>query len=96
MELTGKCKEDFEKWYDTLDDYYHLELMPKNMLYGVREDYFDSVGIYVEMETRLFDHEHTVYICYKRKYTRVGRYKTRQEARDAAIEKANEIRNSYL
>ena len=59
MELTGKCKEEFEKWlydlkfnnevYDNLDAYGDLtwEQYPLSMQWGVYVDYFDSVGIYV-------------------------------------------------
>ena len=53
MKLTGKCKEDFEKWYDISDiegtpesvewfDFYH-----SSMQYGVYVDFFDSVGFYI-------------------------------------------------
>ena len=110
MELTGKCLQDFKQFCllnnsfrpDRDGDLYsevfgdYVFNMPKNMLYGVYEDYFDSVGVYIQIETRLFDHEHPVYIDFKRDYKRVGIYKKRPEARDAAIEKANEIRNAYL
>jgi regulation of enolase protein 1 (concanavalin A-like superfamily) len=61
MKLTGKCKEDFEKWYDmeylfglhhilkfTLDDFYSLPL--KALQYGVYVDFFDSVGIMLSIE----------------------------------------------
>ena len=53
MELTGKCKEEFLKWYkdvfsikeDIHDDGNSLNYMPHSMRYGVYVDYFDSVGI---------------------------------------------------
>jgi|TARA_R110000824_G_scaffold71176_1_gene182416 hypothetical protein len=58
MELTGKCKEEFEKWVFTKDantylrfiglrDFYNL---PNAMRYGVLVDYFDSVGIQIGIE----------------------------------------------
>ena len=105
MKLTGKCKEEFEKWllycgvygeyeYHLDEDLVsHFENLKTSMKYGVYVDFFDSVGIYVQIETRLFDNEHPVYIYHKRNYTRVGRYKKRPEARTTAIEKANEIYN---
>ena len=109
MKLTGKCKEDFEKWLNSSEKYirinpilnveidlnniYIFGLLTTSMQYGVLVDFFDSVGVYIQIETRLFDNEHPVYIYYKRNYTRVGRYKKRPEARTLAIEQANEIYN---
>ena len=83
MELTGKCKEDFEKWWVndweihnksvgelTLTAWYKL---PDSMKYGVFIDYFDSVGLSITIDP-------------------LGET-TRPEARTSAIEKANEIYN---
>ena len=93
MKLTGKCKVDFKKWL-SYDVFNGLQIrLTDSMKYGVYVDFFDSVGVYIQIETRLFDNEHPVYIYYKRNYTRVGRYKKRPEARIAAIEQANEIYN---
>lgn len=60
MELTGKCKKDFEKWY--ADTYYGeqrktiqnlhrvvFDCLPDNKKYGVYEDFFDSVEIRIEI-----------------------------------------------
>ena len=60
MELTGKCKDDFEKWYlkdmdidedeffngDTILSLFYSER--ESMQYGVYVDFFDSVGILIE------------------------------------------------
>ena len=63
MKLTGKCREDFEKWFMSSDvfnlNFLHLQNIqvfdrtkhfykyPDSMQYGVYVDFFDSVGIYV-------------------------------------------------
>jgi hypothetical protein len=63
MKLTGKCKEDFDKWYHKTYSYNGNESTPSLekkpyvdigfynynslMQYGVYVDFFDSVGIYV-------------------------------------------------
>ena len=68
MELTGKCKEDFDKWmliddkviiklsdigYNyTLTKSEIFRLLTDSMKYGVYLDYFDSVGLLMEMENR--------------------------------------------
>ena len=140
MKLTGKCKEDFDKWkkYRWMDDglvqvspVHHLmfdvatrfDQLPEAMKYGVLVDFFDSVGIdmyvlpifgkkcgydsfkrggwcfeiltnspceYLDwsmLNQNLHDHEDSDSegILYS--------YKTRPQARTAAIEKANEIYN---
>jgi hypothetical protein len=108
MKLTGKCKEDFEKWFTDSDNHkgfdeeqialdrkYRLNLfyqLTQSMKYGVYVDFFDSV----EDKTRI------------RILPRVSRgwdgyftelkeclqiHSSRKEANDAAIEKANEIYN---
>lgn len=54
MELTGKCKEDFEKWYayEVYPDVHHVfgmqeyyNAIPFSMQYSIYLDFFDSVGI---------------------------------------------------
>ena len=105
MKLTGKCKEDFEKWFK--DKYAGVHIMgmgywgrfyslPFSMQYGVYVDFFDifgtTISVFEEMiDGRYFDfiiseangnfHQNDVY------------YRTRQEAREQAIEKANKIYN---
>jgi hypothetical protein len=62
MKLTGKCKEDFENFVilntfkerskkgyiiaDFKDDFNEL---PESMKYGVYVDFFDSVGLFIEI-----------------------------------------------
>lgn len=87
--LTGKCKEDFEKWYAltnlTGDEFpmpHILEFYtyPFSMQYGVYVDFFDSHFIDVVLE--------------EWNITSVMEKHNRLEARQKAIEKANEIYNS--
>ena len=99
MKLTGKCKEEFEKWYDLSDITTHWrvwEFMCDSMQYGVYVDFFDSVGIQVsnrpyfdtfEWRVDMIDHEK------KKVNTNSDTELTRHEARTAAIEKANELFN---
>ena len=100
MELTGKCKKEFDKWFNnrlfTSLEYLHKVFYntSESMQYGVYVDFFDSVDIFIQIETRIFDKEHPCYIYSKTVYNRVGIFKTRAEARTAAIEKANEIYNN--
>tara|TARA_R110000803_G_scaffold76454_2_gene141093 strand:+ start:1136 stop:1474 length:339 start_codon:yes stop_codon:yes gene_type:complete len=107
MKLTGKCKEEFEKWYKNTNIWVnHLDTqeflsLPQSLQYGVYVDFFDSVGIYISM---MASHSHAVDsrfhgfdICVEGDgfcYDIDMGYKTRPEARTKAIEKANEIYNN--
>ena len=99
MELTDKCKVDFEKWYNKT---YSRELvystmnetlimtLPIPFVYGVYVDFFDSVNLPINInsygngESWQYDIT-TMPIIYDAL--------TRQEARTEAIKKANEIYN---
>lgn len=123
MILTGKAKEDFEKWLLTdgneiikngtieYDLYYMCKYMiPQNMVNSKIIDWFDSVGIYINVSPNYLDHD--------RKYSE-GDFKsvinfkngtstksvdypfeyvlkpcTRHQATEQAIIKANEIYNN--
>jgi len=100
MKLTGKCKEDFEKWRISKKDSYlkHCffeELMP-SMQFGVYVDFFDSVGIRIlidmDFENEVYD-KFALYIEYKKNsFCNYGmNFKTRPEARTEAVKRANEI-----
>lgn len=108
MKLTGKCKEEFEKWLKTNDnitrsDYNFFEYVSFNMQYGVYVDFFDSVDLYIEIFTVMEWGENihdlgdwNFIIHYKGDVESevYGKdYKTRQEAREKAIEKAQSIYN---
>ena len=96
MNLTGKCKEDFEKWYEKHNlkvSWVSLDLifkhLPDSMQYGVYIDFFDSVGIIIEVT---YDNLPMEFDCYVNNEKWTGFF-TRQEARTKAIEKASEIYN---
>lgn len=114
MKLTGKCKEDFEKWLIDNDQYggvvvfsdrqvlseedYVVLLydMHESMQYGVYVDFFDSVGIKFWI-TPYYNHDLGVmneWGSYDEKGLMGVTQKTRQEARQKAIEKANELYNT--
>jgi len=114
MKLTGKCKDDFEKWvekqkFSILHDVGErqmnivplgdmFEQLHDSMQYGVMVDFFDSVGIEIEI-TRDIDWEDKVilgWVYYIENYENNKWYDSRQEAREQAITKANEIYNSKL
>ena len=100
MEITGKCKAEFEKWFTNSDNHqgfdaeqialdrkYRLKVFYQlypSMQYGVYVDFFDSVGI----NSSSFSH----YEFYKCNLDNTL-FHTRPEARTAAIEKANELYN---
>ena len=104
MELKGKCKEDFEKWlaelpikaillsYDEFDagEPYLFKELPNSFKYGVYIDFFDSVGIYIGVNS----YEKQKYWIGHAGGLMSKKLKTRHEARTKAIEKAVEIYNS--
>jgi len=105
MELTEKCKEDFEAWYlktieikigniELLSKTVKFYLLPPSMQYGVYVDFFDSVGIYIEASHLNTTGKYGVGISDKDGYLLTIKTETRHEARQKAIEKANEIYNS--
>jgi hypothetical protein len=108
MELTGKCKENFNIWfterhegdfeYLTVGANYHavhLECLRPSMQYGVYVDFFDSVWIYMSINPIENDAYERMYQVYEDE-NHIISCETRPEARTAAIEKANEIYNYKL
>jgi len=84
MRLTGKCKEDFEKWRISKKDSYlkHCffeELMP-SMQYGVYVDFF-AIQL-IEVDKIMMEH-----------YKLMSSYTLKDHCRKLAIEQANEIYN---
>ena len=103
MKLTGKCKEAFEKWYietrykgenNRLSIFYCLVFhhKPDSEKYGVYVDFFDSVGIVLN-STGVFPIDIYGFGYSVNLNSNSIHFKTRPEARKAAIEKANEIFN---
>ena len=108
MELTGQCKEAFEKWFiDKELQLYIIEdlhcamvdfyKMYPSMQYGVYVDFFDSVGIYIDVVVIVCGFELSIWKRNIEKdvycVSRLVDSKTRHEARAKAIETANEIYN---
>ena len=99
MKLTGKCKEDFEKWYweNVYDTMIKWDALTFSMQYGVYVDFFDSVGIdvYVASSPNHKSYYFSVGKLFKWE-TVTKQMETRHEARTKAIEKANEIYNEKM
>ena len=107
MELTGKCKEEFEKWFepplkDELDPWeiaLHGTMVAgfythrTSMQWGVLVDYFDSVGIIIEAYKYSLN---LGYGCMINNNSPKKGFTTMDESRIAAIEKAGELRNEVL
>jgi hypothetical protein len=95
MKLTGKCKEDFEKWrmkqnYDVDAPFFYD--LKYSMQYGVYVDFFDVLETkeekqFIPLITRGIDYFYVTINGI------MDRYNSRPEARTAAIEKANELYN---
>lgn len=93
MKLTGNCKDEFEKWYrknNTHSRWVQFEIAGNSMKFGVYVDFFDSVGILINISPLNFPLDNNFWSSVNGK---VKYHKTRPEARTAAIEKANEIHN---
>lgn len=109
MILTGKCKDDFEKWHreqkPEMGHWYSImnfNNLPNSMKYGVYVDFFEAYDILIRIvDSYSFDgvlkyyvmHSGTVLIKSKDK-KKAWYFETRQQARTKAIEKANEIYNN--
>ena len=107
MKLTNKAKEQFEKWYlkelnpveytpeDESDDYAFYNL-PESLQWGVMQDFADSLGydLYITKDSPVnyYWAVSDLINCLGCKEN-VDHIMTRQEARNAAIEKLNEILN---
>jgi hypothetical protein len=106
MELTGKCKQDFQNWYfnqEIFDDYYITYVPKKGMLDEFKCIDFKELpksmqyGVYVDffdsVGIRISMNQFNKEYWYDIELTGDDStcLKTRREARTAAIEKANEI-----
>lgn len=112
MELTVKCKKGFENWIiDSKKGKYVLGVfsytlgsylipfnkLPDSMKFGVYQDYFDTVGIQIDINFGRDIIDKTDYWNYYfDEAEELIQYKSRPEARTEAIKKANEIRNNQL
>jgi hypothetical protein len=108
MKLTGKCKEDFEKWYKNplrhkvalYRSIKYWETFPDSMQYGVYEDFFDSVYKKNQISFEVTPNRGFITESPFNWSVGVGStwvngcdVETRHEARTAAIEKVIEIYN---
>lgn len=106
MKLTGKAKELFEAWYLKLPNATGLNYgtfditmnrfycLPESMQWGVYQDWADSIGYDLNAFKSLSSDVDTyVYISSVNDECVRDDHTTRQEARNAAIEKLNELVN---
>jgi len=104
MNLTGQAKEEFEKWlfgsltFDYCEDYNEwFRLTDLSMQYGVLVDWFDSVGIYIDVHKVFNLKEYRWWIeddSLMLEDFQSEAFNSRPQARAKAIEKANEIFNN--
>lgn len=103
--LTGKAKEDFEKWLKKQSfvnfNKYTKKIIIDNKIYSELNErfvstliieWFDSAGIYITTEI-MAKNIFSFRIDYDNIFDCEECFKTRQEAQVKAIEKANEIYN---
>lgn len=108
MILTGKAKEDFEKWFsDYSEKNHHLSgwrdydqyidevELPETLQYAIIQEWFDSVGIYISPYTNGIVYEPGVlwYYSLVTENYRSTYHLSRNEAVEAAITNANLIYN---
>lgn len=104
MILTGKCKESFDKWYWTNPEYaiHPFLTIPDSMKYGVLIDFFDSVGLEIQIYVGefggwcivIYNEKTEKYLSLKDNLEDDWLGESRQEAWKKSIEKANEIYNT--
>ena len=111
--LKGQAREDFEKWFSSyidkqlahnredwnegeelLSNFYEL---PFSMQYGVLVDWFDSVGIIVDVIKTDFNRLYNFEVYDENDIGKITNFldgiETRPQARQKAIEQANKIYN---
>jgi len=95
--LTGKCKEAFEKWYSIglrSMNYTAFEIQPFSMQWGVYLEFFDSVGIQIDIDIYLESFKCFLHTKEKTDANGYRHFDTRQQAQTEAITKANELFNA--
>jgi len=96
--LTGKAKEAFRAYYvdqyqeGTFRQYEWFKDLPESFMWGAYQDWADSLGyeLYISKEHPL---EYFWALCDLLRSFNEGVCKTRQEARNASIEKLNQLIN---
>ena len=109
MNLTGKCKQDFEAWFSrefyaptipnmTAMSVWEFYKFPLSMKFGVIQEWADSVGVRIDI-TVFYDQMLNYTRGYELKmnntcyYSDGDVFEARESAQLAAIEKLNEIYN---
>ena len=107
-EWIGKSKEyskpvHYEKsgLYSIVSSAYLFSYLPPSMQWGVMQDFYGSHGMYLEVSFNSESYWFKIQMYGDGDYSNwrsstVGDYKTRQEARQEALEKAEEILNDRL
>jgi hypothetical protein len=90
--MKGQAKKDFEKWLKKSYNGYSVDFylsLPKAFKYVVIVDWFDSVGICIE----ILKQDVWFFVAINLKSDGSTFHQTRPQARQKAIEKATEIYN---
>lgn len=94
MILTGKAKEDFLEYLDVEEKWFNEEYIPL-FEHALIIEWFDSVGIYIEIVREDFGFGFNVHRGnWRNPDESLGHWKTRQEATKQAIIKVNQIYNN--
>ena len=104
MKLTGKYKEDFEKWIlmdDDSEEYRfgqalstNFDQLPLSFQWGVIVDFADSKGYLLKVQYLKGEYYYAVLIKDSNKTGLSGYEQSRPKAREKAIERFNEIYNN--
>ena len=96
MILTDKAKEDFKEW--VFENYYFQDLnvlYPLHLIDTLIIEFFDSVGIYIEIHySRILGDKFLCIVNTEANYNLTSYQDSRQQATEQAIIKANEIHNA--
>jgi len=100
MKLTGQTKIEFEKWLLNESGLINVSwkwflALHYSLQWGIYQDFADSVGVEIQIAINgIPKHFGSIeyYALVEKQYV-ASRLKTRQEARNAAIEKFNEMYN---
>ena len=96
MILTDKAKEDFKEW--VFENYYFQDLnvlYPLHLIDTLIIEFFDSVGIYIEIHySRILGDKFLCIVNTEANYKLTSYQDSRQQATEQAIIKANEIYNA--
>ena len=108
MTLTGKAKEEFEKWFanelerteqkltelgrvHVVDEFYTR--ITESMQWGVYQDWADSLGYDVVTQASIEQDKYWFTVWHQDEHFNEEYFTTRQQARNAAVEKLNELIN---